>query len=494
MFGKVNLIFAYIFIFFSLFANIFALHQKKSYIHIAANLYVGSSIGAVLGGDFITLFIFWEIMAITSAILIWNKDRSTSAASMLRYLLIHGLGGLCFFSGLLMMIFSQAPLDIGPLNFNFSGILIFLAFAINAGLVPFHAWIPDAYPQGTPEASVYLCTFTTKVAVYAFAQCFLGSPLLLILGLIAAVVGVVYALMENDIRRLLSYHIICQVGYMVVGIGMGTHIALNGGIGHAVGNILFKGLLFMASGAILLVTKHSKLSNLGGLFKYVPLLFLFHIIGSLAIAGMPGINGYITKSLLVAGAGKLHLGWIELILIIVAVGTFMSIGLKLTYFAFFSKESSIKNFLPLPQNTIVAMSGLALSCIMIGIFPDVLYRFLPYPVKYEVFSMGHIMQTLQLLLGTLIGFLIIAPKLHAKAHTTLDVDWLYRKGAGLFYKGLCLPLKLGQEFFQGCLSLGIEKLNKNFSSFFPKQMIAPVGLAILCMMFASLILLLLLVF
>jgi multicomponent Na+:H+ antiporter subunit D len=484
-FGKINLIFAYTFILFSLFANIFALHQKKKHIHIAANLYVGSALGAVLAGDFLTLFLFWELMAITSTALVWNHRHPSSIKAMFRYLMIHLISGLCFYAGIIIMFFNKESIDIHLLKFNLSGILIFISFSINAALVPFHSWLPDAYPRSTPEGAVYLCTFTTKVAVYAFAQSFAGSELLLVLGAIAAVYGVIFALMENDIRKLLSYHIICQVGYMLIGIGMGTALAINAGIGHAIGNIFFKGLLFMVAGAILITTGRSKLSELGGLFKILPLLFFFYMMGSFAIAGLPGLNGYVTKSLLTAAAGKLHLGWVELTLMLVAVGTFMSIGLKLTYFAFFEKDNTIKRFAPLPFNTIIAMAGLSFACILLGLFPKLLYSFFEYPVKYQVFTMDHMIQTFELLIATFIGFLLIRKKLHAESHLTLDFDWFYRKGSLLFINGFCFPLKAAQESFQGFLSKKIEILNTNFASFFPKQKVSPVGLSIFWIVTAS---------
>lgn len=480
------IIFAGIFILFSLLANLYALNCKYKYVHIAANIYVGSSIGAVLAGDLVTLFIFWEIMAIASACLIWNSRRPHSMQSLYRYVLLHGAGGLCFFTGILIKLIAHESLHFGALQLDIAGILIFVSFAINAGLPPVHAWLPDAYPAGRAEASIYLCTFTTKVAVYAFARGFSGSEILLWLGVAAAIYGVIYALMENDIRKLLSYHIICQVGYMVIGIGLGAHLGVNGGIGHAIGNILFKGLLFMSAGAIMQMTSHTKLSELGGLYSTAKWILVFHMLGAFSIAGLPFLNGYVSKSLLVAAAGYKHLGWLELTLMIVAVGTFMSIGLKLTYFAFFHKNTVYKQLHPLPWNCYAAMALTAAACLAIGVYPELLYRFLPYPVKYNIFTIGHILQTLQMLAGTYFGFCLIRKFLHTKDAITLDFDWFYRLGGSIFVKGICIPLKLGQETIQAGWTHLIEKTNHTFERLVPGQKINTVAIPLLLMICACL--------
>lgn len=484
---SLSTLFASIFILFSFFANLYALHSNHKYVHAAANAYAGSSIGAVLAGDVITLFVFWEIMAIASACLIWNRRKPSSMGSLYRYLMMHGAGGLCFFTGILLKLIDGQSMIFSIQKMDLAGIMMFTAFAINAGIPPLHAWLPDAYPAGRAESSIYLCTFTTKVAVYAFARAFAGSELLLWLGVAAAVHGVIYALMENDIRRLLSYHIVCQVGYMLIGIAIGTHLGINGGTGHAVGNILFKGLLFMAAGALMQMTGHTKLSDLGGLYSKAPWVFVFHMLGAFSIAGMPFLNGYVTKSLLVAAAVYDHRGWLEPVLMAVAVGTFLSIGLKLAYFAFFHTEKPAQPVKTLPANCYLAMALTGGACIYFGVFPSALYRFLPYEVHYEIFTAGHIVQTLQMLAGTFLGFTLILRWLHTKDVITLDVDWFYRECGRLFVRGVCLPMRYGQEAVQEAWTVLIEKMNILFAKIIPQQKICTVGMPLLWIVTTSLL-------
>ncbi|MBN1687605.1 MAG: Na(+)/H(+) antiporter subunit D [Candidatus Omnitrophica bacterium] len=481
------LLFVYVFLLFAFLSNLYGLHATDKNVPAASNFYVGSSIGAVLAGDLVTLFIFWEIMALSSALLIWNRDRKSSLGALFRYLLVHLTGGLFFFSGILLKLFTRSPIGMDALAFDLAGWLIFISFLINAGIPPLHAWLPDAYPEGTPHGSIYLSAFTTKVAVYAFARGFAGAEILIWLGALAAVYGVVYALMENDMRRLLSYHIVCQVGYMICGIGIGSHLGINAGTGHAVGNILFKGLLFMATGALIHMTGKYKLSDLGGMARKDKWVLLFYMIGALAISGMPLLNGYVTKSLLLEAASHEHLGWLELTLLWVAVGTFLSIALKLAYFAFWGESEGPKTIRKVPLNMHLAMAGTSLVCLAIGIFPDNFFAFLPYEVHAQSYTLGHVIPTLELLVATVLGFLLILKFLHTKDVISLDTDWFYRKGAYAFLDGLCYPIRRLQEWIQVTWTISLEKTNERLRRSFPHQDITAVGTPLLWMMLASLI-------
>lgn len=454
------------FILFGFLANLYALQSNDLLIPIGGNLYVASSIAAVLAGDLITLFVFWEIMAITSALLIWNKARLTSKMALFRYFLVHLTGGLFFFAGIMMKILSHHSLLFTHLDGGIASWFIFAGFALNAALIPLHAWLPDAYPEGTPEGSVYLSAFTTKVAVYAFARAFAGEELLIWIGLVTAVIGVLYALMENDMRRLLSYHIVCQIGYMVCGIGFGTGLGLSAGTGHAFGNIFFKGLLFMATGALIHMTGKSKLSDLGNLSTGAKQVFVYYLIGAFAISGFPLLNGYVTKSLLIDAAHEIHQPWIATIFLWVAAGTFMSIALKLAYFAFLgNRKQTYAKLQPLPWNMSAAMGGASLVCIGVGLFPNFFFNYLPSPVHESVYTTSHIVETLQLLAGAFLAFLVLLPKLHPHERIILDVDWIYRKAARLLLDAFCRPITRGQDFLQESLT--------RLLSLVQRKMIAP---------------------
>jgi len=472
---------------FSLLANIYALHDKENSLHIGASFYVGSSIGAVLAGDLITLFIYWEMMAISSAILIWNRERKTSLPALYRYLLVHLTGGLFFFAGLLIKLSEGADMTFGALALDTPGVLIFIGFLINAAIPPLHAWLPDAYPEGSPTGSVYLSCYTTKVACYAFARGFAGSEILIVLGAAAALYGVIYALMEDDMRRLLAYHIICQVGYILCGIGIGGGLGVSAGSAHAVGNILFKGLLFMATGALIHMTGKSRLSEIGGMAKYSKAVMVFFMVGAFSISGLPLLNGYVSKSLLLKAAAQAHLGWIELLLLVVAVGTFLSIGLKLAYFAFWHERKDVPFRHRVPTNMLIAMFGLTVLCFAIGIRPELLYEYLPHTIRADVFSAEHIVHTLELLVGTALAFLIMLRWLHAKNAISLDLDWFYRLGAPLFVKGVCMPVKVLQERVQARFTQSIETLNAVALKRMPKPTLTYAGYPLLCIIAASIV-------
>ena len=342
---KLSLIFAWVFTIMAFLGALYALHVKESGHHIAGFLYVGSSLGAVFAGDYFTLFIFWEIMAFSSVFLVWYQRTKKSLDAGFRYLLVHVFGGLLFFTG--MMLYygktgSFAFTSIAPAGAGIAEYLILCGFALNAAVLPLHAWLPDAYPEATVEGAVFLCAFTTKTAVYVLARGFSGFEVLAIMGTAMTVFGVCYAVIENDIRRVLAYHIISQVGYMVAGIGIGTHLAVNGAAAHAFAHILYKALLFMGAGAVLYMTGTAKLTRLGGLYKTMPLTMIFYIVGAVSIAGFPLFSGFVSKSMIVSAAHQEGRLWLMTFLNLAGIGTFLSVGLKVTYFAFFGKGEPVQ--------------------------------------------------------------------------------------------------------------------------------------------------------
>ena len=426
---KLSMIFAYVFVIAAFIGIVYGLHVKKDGHHISSLIYVGSSLGVVFAGDYFTLFIFWEIMALSSVCLIWSKGSKAAIDSGFRYILVHVFGGLCLFGGIVLHVVNTGSLEFGPLqDTGLAYYLILLGFIINAAVPPFHAWLADAYPEASVTGAVFLSAFTTKTAVYVLIRAFPGAEILVWLGAIMALYGVLYAVLENDIRRLLAYHIISQVGYMVAGVGMGTVLSLNGAAAHAFAHILYKGVLFMGCGAVIHMTGKNKLTELGGIYKTMPVTFILYMIGGLSISAFPLFSGFVSKSMVVSAAGLDHRAAIWVMLTFASSGTFLHTGLKLPYFTFLGKDSGIRTKEP-PLNMLIGMGIGAFLCIYIGIFPGSLYNLLPYPVDYHPYTVPHVVWSYQMLMFTGVAFFVFLKRAKGKDTITVDTDWFYRKGA-----------------------------------------------------------------
>ncbi len=437
VFGRVDQltrVFLHVFTVMAIIGCIYGLHVKETGQHIAAFLYVAGSLGVTLCGDYLTLFIFWELMAFASTFLVWYRKKRRSIEAGYRYLLVHTAGGLVLLGGIFLRyknIHDLSFVQIAANGATFADYLIMIGFMLNAAVPPIHAWLPDAYPEASVTGAVFMCAFTTKTAVYVLARGFPGFEALAILGAIMTVYGVGYAAIENDARRILAYHIVSQVGYMVCGVGIGTAMAVNGAISHAYAHIIYKALLFMGVGAVLEMTGKSKLNELGGLYKQMPLAMIFTVIGGISISGFPFTSGFISKSMIIAAAGESHRIGLLLMMTLAAVGTFLSVGIKLPYFIWFGKDSGVRAK-DAPWNMNLAMAIAAFLCFFIGIYPEYLYKMLPFPVNYHPYTAYHLSETLQILGFTGLGFYLMVKKLKPEPKINLDVDWFYRKGARVF--------------------------------------------------------------
>jgi multicomponent Na+:H+ antiporter subunit D len=432
-FGRVDrlsLVFAYVFALMALVGMVYALHVKDDAQHVSALTYAGSALGITFAGDFLTLFLFWELAAVSAVFLVWLRRERTAVAAGYRYLLVHVFGGLCLLGGIALywsqsgsLAFDDMSAHAGTAAFA----LILAAFLLNAAVPPLGAWLPDAYPEATVTGAVFLTAFTTKSAVYALVRGFPGTELLVWWGAAMAVYGVVYAVLENDARRLLAYHIISQVGYMVCGVGLGTELALNGTTAHAFSHILYKALLFMGAGAVLEVTGRRNLSEMGGLYKSMPVTLSLYMIGAFAISAVPLFSGFVSKSMVVSAAGESHRAAIFLTLTLASAGTFLHTGLKLPYYMFFGRDRGLAAHEP-PSNMLIAMGMAAAACIVIGVLPAVLYAQLPYHVEYVPYTARHVLATLGLLSFTALGFFALLAHLDPEPKISLDTDWFYRRG------------------------------------------------------------------
>ncbi|MFC2157445.1 Na(+)/H(+) antiporter subunit D [Acidobacteriota bacterium] len=423
-------LFGIIFAFIAFAGSIYSFHIKETAQHSAALLYAAGALGVTYAGDFFTLFICWELMAVASTYLIWSRRNRAARRSGFRYLIFHVFGGGILFMGLLLHIAEAKSLAITSISpdSGLSSWLMLLGVLINAAVPPLHAWLSDAYPKATITGAVFLSAFTTKTAVYVLIRSFSGWEILIVLGAIMTVYGVVFAILANDIRGILAYHIISQVGYMVAGVGIGTELALNGSSAHAFSHILYKALLFMGAGTVLYATGKSKLTELGGLHKSMRPALILYMIAAFSISGFPLFNGFISKSMVISAAGESHYYLGMFLMFLASVGTFLSVGLKLPYFTWFADEKKLEPK-PLPRNMLWGMGLVAFFCILHGIRPTLLYGLLPFQSHFNPYSVSHLVETTQILVFTFIAFWITRRKLAPKAEIALDVDWLYRKSA-----------------------------------------------------------------
>ncbi len=463
---KLSRVFGIIFAFICMAGGIYAFHIKETGQQIAALLYAGGALGVTFAGDFFTLFMYWEMMAITSTYLIWARRSKESQQAGIRYLLYHVLGGGLLFAGILIhiakpgnsLLISQMKPEMG-----LSAWLMLLGVIINAAVPPLHTWLADAYPKATVTGAVFLSAFTTKTAVYVLIRVFPGWEILLILGTIMTVYGVIFAVLANDIRGILAYHIISQVGYMVAGAGIGTEMAINGAVSHAFSHILYKALLFMGTGVVLHTTGTSKLTELGGLFKKQKLTFWLYMIAAFSISGFPLFNGFISKSMTVAAASEAHHYWAMLLMMLAAVGTFLSVGLKLPYFTWFAKDKPPAELKPVkaPINMHIGMAIAAFFCILHGIVPGLLYELLPYEVNWHPFTVPHLVETVQVLIFTFIVFWVLRFKtLAPKPKIALDLDWFYRRPAAVFQKIVVDPWNIAFDKMEEWAINGARRLTE----------------------------------
>ncbi len=427
---KLSRIFALIFCIAAFLGNLYAWHVRDHVQQIAALLYAGSAIGAVFAGDLITLFLYWEGTAIASVFLIWARGTEGAYHTGMRYLIIQVTSGVVLLAGAVLFYHETGSLVFEKMTLGSPGtILIFLAFGIKCAFPLMHNWLQDSYPAATITGTVILSSFTTKLAVYSLARGFPGTELLIYIGAIMTLFPIFYAVIENDLRRVLAYSLNNQLGFMVVGVGVGTELALNGTAAHAFAHILYKSLLFMSIGAVLFRTGTAKGSELGGLYKTMPLTMIFCVIGAASISAFPLFSGFVTKSLILSASAKEEWFWIWAILLFASAGVFHHSGIKIPYFAFFAHDSGLRPK-EAPKHMLWAMGLTAFLCIAVGVYPDPLYALLPYEVKYESYTTEHVITQLQLLMFSALAFTVLMrtgiypPELKS---INVDSDWLYRR-------------------------------------------------------------------
>ena len=428
---KLSRLFAMVFAIMAFAGALFALNQPRTTELAAAFIYAGSAIGVSFAGDLISVFIFWELMAVASTIVVWSSGPGARGAG-LRYAVIHMLGGVLLMAGIAGEIAATGSIAFGKMDLStVPRGLILAGVLINAAATPLSAWLPDAYPEASWSGMVFLSAFTTKTAVYVLLRAFPGTELLIWIGIAMMFYGIVYAILENDMRRILAYSIVNQVGFMVTGIGIGTEMALNGAAAHAFTHIIYKALLLMSAGSVLYMTGKRKCTDLGGLFRTMPVTTICGIIGALSISSFPLTSGFISKSMIAEGAAQQHLEIVWFLLAAGSAGVFLHAGIKFPWFVFFQTDSGLRPDDP-PWNMRAAMILCSVLCIGIGILPGPLYALLPFKVDYVPYTASHVLVQLQLLLFSGLAFFLMLDLLKRTMTITLDVDWIWRRlGRGL---------------------------------------------------------------
>jgi len=456
-------VFGYIFCLVTFIGLIFALNVDDDLQYCAAFVYAGGALGVTLAGDVFSLYVFWEIMAVASTFLILARRSKASQAASMRYILVHIFGGLCLLAGIVLYVQRTGTTEFDLLQLGgIDSYLIFAGIAVNAAIPPLHPWLSDAYPEATVAGAVFLSAFTTKSAVYVMARMFPGTELLIWLGAAMTVFPIFYAVLENDIRRVLSYSLINQVGFMLCGIGIGTALAINGTVSHAFCHILYKALLFMAAGSVLHVTGKIRCTDLGGLYKTMPLTCIFCLVGSASISAFPLFSGFVSKSMIVSAAGydKLIIVW--LMLQFASAGVVDHAGIKVPFFMFFDHDSGIRAKEP-PLNMLIAMGIAASLCIFLGVYPYPLYDLLPYPVEYVPYTAAHVVGQLQLLMFGALAFCLLIMSGYYPAEMraiNLDTDWFYRKLSRRIFRLSDTALN---KMNQVCETVFTQKLTENLA-------------------------------
>jgi len=426
--SNLSRLFATIFAIMAFAGGLFALNRDNVTEMTAAFVYAGSAVGVALAGDLITVFIFWELMAVASTVVIWSAQTEASRRAAMRYALIHLFGGVVLMVGVVAYAQQTGSIDFVAMTpDSFATWAILIGFLINTGAPPLSAWLPDAYPEASWSGTVFLSAFTTKTAVYVLLVGFAGTQFLIWVGLYMIFYGIIYALLENDIRRILSYSIINQVGFMVVGVGIGTEMAINGAAAHAFAHIIYKALLLMSAGSVVYMTGGKrKCTDLGGLFQSMPLTTIAGIIGALAISAFPLTSGFISKSMTNQAAFDQGLSFVWFSLLAASAGVFLHAGIKFPWFVFFQKDSGLRPKDP-PWNMKAAMIFFSFLCIWLGVQPGQLYALLPFPTDYQPYTQAHVYEILQLLLYAGLAFFVVLKLMKRTLTITLDFDWFYRK-------------------------------------------------------------------
>lgn len=483
-YNKLAFLFCLVFLVIGIIGKIFSIYRDSYKEKALILIYISSAISVIFSGDFITLYIFWEIMAIASSFVIFSSPSDRAYLSGFRYLLIHLFGGLILLIGIIGLSMNTNNLEIRLLNLDtWYNWLILIGLLLNAGAPPFSSWIADAYPEGSYSSTVFLSAYTTKTSVFVLIMTFAGSQILIYIGLYMIMYGIIYALLENDIRRILSYSIVNQVGFMIVGIGIGTELSINGTTAHAFAHIIYKALLLMSAGSVIYMIQKRKCTDVGGLYRVMPLTAICGIVGALSISAFPLTSGFISKSMILDGSFQEGLEFVWLMLLIGSAGVFLHAGIKFPWFVFFHKDKKIITTDP-PIFMKSSMVVSSLICILIGVMPSLLYNLLPYEVSFIPYTGNHIVSQLHLLLFSGLAFFISLKYLERTLTITLDFDWIYRNKNRFVSHFLNIFINRAEKIKILIQSISIKEKTVLLESFLLKQMSISVMVTMILIIFA----------
>lgn len=465
-------LFGYLFHIAALVAGIYSFHLRDPWQIAMGLFYAATAVGVAFAGDMLSLFFWWEGLAVTSVFQIWSQRTKRSEQAGFRYLFFHVSSGLLLLGGIIFRYqafgteaFSLSPLTEQLESGDLGAVLILLAIGIKAAFPGLHVWLKDGYAEATPTGPVWLCAFTTKAAVCMLARLYPGAEILMLVGATMAMFPIFFAVIENDLRRVLCYSKINQIGFMVVGIGIGTELAIDGAIAHVFTHVLYKGLLFMSMGAVLFRTGEIRGSELGGLYKSMPWTTGFCIIGAASISAFPLFSGFVSKSMIMVEAASQGHFLLWFVLLFAAAGVVEHAGIKVPYFAFFSHDSGLRPK-EAPLNMLIAMGISSFLCIFLGCNPRWLYEMLPNGANgYYPYDATHVINQTQILLFAMLAvtFLMIRKTYPPETRSiNLDIDWIYRKAGRAF-------ISFGEIFWNGlnefAHNLLVERLTRRVCSF-----------------------------
>lgn len=411
----------------ALAAGLFGLRQQTLRETPMGYLYAGGAIGVAFAGDLLTLFLFWEVMAVCATVVVWLGGARAQAAGQ-RYIVVHVLSGILLLAGIAGQVASTGSIALGAVTLGTPATwLMLLGVLINVAAWPMSAWVPDAYPSASWSGTVFLSAFTTKAAVLVLIRSFAGTDVLVPVGLAMIVYATLYAAREADIRRLVAYSLVVQLGFMVTAIGVGSDLAINGATAHAIAGIFYQALLFMVAGSVVLMTGRSDCGALGGLWRTMPVTMVFAIVGAAAIAAFPLTSGYVAKGMISDAVGAAHLPVAWFVVTAGAAAVVLHAGLRLPWSVFFGARGSATAGGDPPWPAQLAMGLLAVLTIAIGVSPSAFIALLPRVVAVEPYSLSHLVSQVQLLAFAALGLVLVWRWLAVPRSITLDVDWFWRR-------------------------------------------------------------------
>jgi len=400
---------------------------------IAGLMYAGAAIQAVTAGDLVSLFVGWELTGVFSVFLVWGRGGDRAFHTGLRYLAWQVLSGVLLLAGVLWRASEGLPLALTTVDVQAAGSwLLLAAIGIKVCFPLLHTWLTDAYPQATPGGTVFLSAFTTKMAIYALLRLFPGFDPLVPIGAVMTVLPLLLALRTDDVRRILAYVLVNQLGFMVVAIGIGTDLALAGVGALAVVHILYKSLLFMATGAVLHTTGTARASRLGGLGTVMPLTLGLYLVG--AWSHLPGLAGFASKSLITSAAGDAHQTLAFLLLEATTAGMVLVAGVHLPWMVWGRPVQALpEGAAPAPRPMQAAMVLAALSLVVFGLQPTWLWDAVPFAfdrAAHSPYNVHHALAMLQLSAGAAFayfGLVRFGAFDAARAAAPRDADWIDRR-------------------------------------------------------------------